>query len=181
MKLIGTPACTRLRRGNPSRQQLIATLARATGPRRRTGSLHIRGHGTWPRTSREQRARNSTMGSGNTSVLTMLRSRTRRPAGLQRCPDQPPQVIAAVDRTDGRDRTSTASASSRHCCQGQDVAARQNVDGIALLAHPRSPTAGRGITLPQGRCQGQTSRRVRTSTASRFEHIRVHRPQEVEP
>jgi len=26
MKLIGTPACTRLRRGNPSRQQLIATL-----------------------------------------------------------------------------------------------------------------------------------------------------------
>jgi hypothetical protein len=26
MKLIGTPACTRLRRGNPTRQQLIATL-----------------------------------------------------------------------------------------------------------------------------------------------------------
>ena len=169
--------------GNPSRQQLIATLARATGPRRRTGSLHIRGHGTWPRTSREQRARNSTMGSGNTSVLTMLRSQTRRRDGPEHCPHQPPQDIAAADRTAGRDRTSTASASSRHCRQGQDVAARQDVDGIAHRAHPRSPTAGGGtIGTPRPRVatRARTTRRNTTSMASRSSHLRGHGRQDVE-
>ena len=105
----------------------------------------------------------------------------------------------------GRDRTSTASGSSEDRCHGQDGGARQDLDCISLITTlPPGPgcrgASGRGRhrasstsafadrrmwnhrnTPAQGRCRGQTSRRVRTWTASRIEHIRVHRPQDVEP
>jgi hypothetical protein len=130
--------------GNPSRQQLIATLARATGP---TAAHRLSPHSR-PRhvaTDLSRAARQKLDdGLGQHQRPHDVRSQTGRRGGPERCPHQPLQDIAAADRMAGRDRTSTASASSQHCCQGQDVAVLQNVDGIALLAHPRSPTAGRG-------------------------------------
>jgi len=154
MKLIGTPACTRLRRGNPSRQQLIATLARATGPPRVRVPLHGP-HLRWPQHP------------------TLSRAPLHKLAATLEHQYQSLHDVVATSETTWRTRMPTASGFSHDRRHEPDGSARQDIDRISLFRRlpPRTGRLGTTRHRPHQSLQAtaatnRTARRDKTSTAS---------------